>query len=91
MASHVARIERSNHRNLEGVPVEITTREVSAGREAWGGEFISRSADGIRPDERLSLTLDNGQQGTAKVSETRFDSRRPGETLVRLTGMGPLA
>ena len=38
-----------------------------------------------------TFTLDNGQKGAARVSETRFDSRTPDATIVHVTGTGPLA
>jgi hypothetical protein len=91
MASHLALIERSNHRDLDRVEVQVTVTELSAGRQSWSGEFLSRSADGILPNERLAFTLDNGQKGAARVSETRFDSRTPEATIVHFTGTGPLA
>ncbi len=91
MASHLALIERSNHRDLDHVEVQVTVTELSTGRQSWSGEFQSRSVDGILPNERLSLTLDNGQKGAARVSETRFDSRTPDATIVHFTGTGPLA
>jgi hypothetical protein len=91
MSSHIALIERSNRRDLDHVPVQLTITESSGGRQLWKGEFVSRSADGILPDERLSLTLDTGQKGTARVSETHFSSRTPETTLVHFTGTGPLA
>ena len=90
MASHLASIERSNHRDLDKVEVEVTITELSAGRQSWSGEFKSRSADGILPNERLTLTLDTGQKGTARVRETHFDSRTPDATMVHFTGTGPL-
>jgi hypothetical protein len=90
MASHLALIERSNHRDLDRVEVQVTVTELSTGRQSWSGEFQSRSVDGILPNERLSLTLDNGQKGAARVSETRFDSRTPDATTVHFTGTGPL-
>jgi hypothetical protein len=91
MTSHTARIERSNRKDLHQVEVRVNVIEPSKGRPSWSGEFMSRSADGIVPDERLALTLDTGQKGTARVSETYFDSRTPGATLVHFTGLGPLA
>jgi hypothetical protein len=90
MPTHVALIERSNRKDLDRVEVQVTVTELSAGRQSWSGEFVSRSADGILPNERLALTLDTGQKGTARVSETRFDSRTPEATLVHFTGTGPL-
>jgi hypothetical protein len=51
---------------------------------------MSRSKDGILPNERLALTFDTGQKGTARVSETRLDSRTPESTVVHFTGTGPL-
>jgi len=90
MSAHLALIERSNHRDLDRVEVKMTVTELSAGRQSWSGEFMSRSADGILPNERLSVTLDTGQKGTARVSETHFDSRAPEATLVHFTGTGPL-
>ena len=91
MSFHRAAIERSNRRNLERVEVDITVRDSSPGSKAWHGEFISRSADGILPDDQLVLTLDNGQRGTARVTETHFDSRTPAATTIRFTGTSPLA
>ena len=91
MASHLALIERTNHRDLDRVEVNVTVTELSPGRQSWSGEFMSRSADGILPNERLAFTLDNGQKGAARVSETRFDSRTPEATIVHFTGTGPLA
>jgi hypothetical protein len=90
MASHTALIERSNRKDLHEVEIQVTLRESGSGRSSWSGEFMSPSADGIVPDERLALTLDTGQKGTARVSETYFDSRTPGATRVLITGMGPL-
>jgi hypothetical protein len=91
MTSYMADIERSNRKDLSKVKVQVTIADPSAGRQSWSGEFISRSADGILPNERLALTLDTGQKGTARVSETYFDSRTPEATRVLFTGMGPLA
>jgi hypothetical protein len=91
MTPRLASIERTNRKDLQHVEVQVTVTEVSSGRQAWSGEFVSRSIDGILPNERLSLTLDTGQKGTARVSETLFDSRTPEATLVRFTGTGPLA
>ncbi len=90
MSAHVALIERSNRKDLNRVEVQMTLTEPGAGRQSWSGEFVSRSADGILPNERLWLTLDTGQKGTARVSETRFDSRTPEATMVHFTGTGPL-
>jgi hypothetical protein len=90
MTSHTALIERSNRKDLHEVEVQVIIREPGSGGASWSGEFMSRSADGIVPDERLALTLDTGQKGTARVSETYFDSRTPDATRVLFTGMGPL-
>lgn len=90
MAAHLALIERSNRKDLDRVEVDVTVSENSGGRQGWSGEFMSRSADGILPNERLRLTLDTGQKGTARVSETRFDSRTPDATVIHITGTGPL-
>ncbi len=91
MSSHLALIERSNRKDMNGVEVQLTITESSEGRQSWKGEFVSRSADGILPNERLSLTLDTGQKGTARVSETHFSSRTPEATLIHFTGTSPLA
>ena len=91
MAAYIARIERSNRKDLKNVEVQVTITDLSPGRQSWSGEFVSRSADGILPDERLALTFDTGQKGTARVSETLFDSRSPDTTLVHFTGTSPLA
>ena len=80
----------STERVAERVEVQITVAESSPGRPSWHGEFVARSTDGILPNERLMLTLDTGQKGTARVSETRFDSRTPATTVVHFTGMGLL-
>jgi hypothetical protein len=90
MSAHKARIERSNRRPLDHLEVELDIRDAGNGRQSWSGEFTSRSADGIVPDERLSLILDTGEKGTVRVNETRFDSRSPESTLVQFTGIGPL-
>jgi hypothetical protein len=90
MAAYMARIERSNRKDLPHVEVQVTITDLSQGRQSWSGKFVSRSADGIVPNERLALTFDTGQKGTALVSETLFDSRSPDTTLVHLTGTGPL-
>jgi len=90
MAAHLAFIERSNRKDMDHVEVQVTLTEMGAGRQTWSGEFLSRSADGILPNERLWLTLDTGQKGAARVSETRFDSRTPEATLIHFTGTGPL-
>jgi hypothetical protein len=91
MASYMAVIERSNRKHLSQVEVQVTIKDPSVGRQSWSGEFMSQSADGILPNERLGLTLDTGQKGTARVSETYFDSRTPEATRILFTGMGPLA
>lgn len=90
MASHLAHIERSNRKDLDGVEVNVTITALSAGRHSWSGDFLSPSAAGILPNERLSFTLDTGQKGTARVKETQFDSRTPSATVVHFTGTGPL-
>jgi hypothetical protein len=90
MSSHIARIERSNRRGLDHLAVELTITESSGGHKQWSGEFSSPSIDGILPDERLSLILESGEKGTARVKETRFDSRHPEATRVHFTGIGPL-
>lgn len=90
MAAYMALIERSNRKDLKNVEVEVTITDLSPGRQSWSGEFKSRSADGILPNERLAVTFDTGQKGTARVSETRFDSRTPDATFVHFTGTGPL-
>lgn len=90
MPSHLALIERSNHKDLNQVEVQLTITDLSGGRHSWRGEFLSPSAAGILPNESLSLTLDTGQKGTARVSETRFDSRSPHATMVHFTGTSPL-
>lgn len=90
MSSHVALIERSNRKDLSQVEVDLTIVEASAGRQSWSGQFISRTSDGILPNERLSFTLDTGQRGMATVDETAFDSRMPESTVVHFQGTGPL-
>ena len=90
MASHLALIERSNRKDLDQVEVRVTLTDLSSGRQTWSGDFMSRSADGILPNERLTFTLDTGQKGNARVSETHFDSRTPDATLVHFSGIGPL-
>jgi hypothetical protein len=90
MASYMALIERANRKDLDHVEVELTITDRSAGRQSWSGEFKSRSADGFLPNERLAFTLDTGQKGTARVSETYYDSRKPEATVVHFTGTGPL-
>jgi hypothetical protein len=91
MASYMAHIERGNRKDLGNIEVQLTITDRSTGRQSWGGEFKSRSADGILPNERIALTLDTGQKGTARVNETYFDSRTPEATVVHFTGTGPLA
>jgi hypothetical protein len=91
MTSHTARIERSNHKHLPQVDLQVTPRESSQNHGSWTGVFISRSADGFMPDERLALTLENGLKGTARVSETFFDSKTPDATRILITGTSPLA
>jgi hypothetical protein len=90
MAAFIATIQRSNRKDLANVEVQVTITDLSPGRQTWSGEFVSRSADGILPDERLALVFDTGQRGTAKVSETEYDSRTPEATLVHFTGTSPL-
>ena len=90
MPSLIALIERSNHKHLKRVEVELTITGASPDRQSWRGEFQSRSIDGILPNERLSLTFDTGQKGTARVSETHFNSRTPDATMVHFKGTGPL-
>jgi hypothetical protein len=91
MTSHTASIERSNHKDLHQVQLEVTPRETSRHQGSWTGVFMSRSTDGFMPDERLALTLDNGLKCTARVSETFFDSRAPDATRILITGTAPFA
>ena len=90
MPSHVALIERSNRKDLTHVEVNLTVTEAGAGRQSWSGNFTSRTTDGILPNERLTVTLDNGQKGMARVNETSFDSRLPDATVIHFRGTGPL-
>jgi hypothetical protein len=90
MPSHLALIQRSNRKDLSNVEVHMNISESDAGRQSWSGKFTSRSADGILPNERLAFTLDTGQKGTARVSETSFDSRTPESTVVHFRGTSPL-
>ena len=90
MAAYMALIERSNRKDLSNVEVQVTITDLSPGRQSWSGEFLSRSADAILPNEQIALTFDTGQKGTARVSDTMFDSRTPAITLVRFTGTTPL-
>jgi hypothetical protein len=89
MTSHTARIERSNRKDLQQVEVQVTPADSNRGPASWTGVFMSRSADGLVPDERLAITLDNGLKGTARVSETYFDSRAPDATRILITGTSP--
>jgi hypothetical protein len=91
MPSYFARVERTHGKSLNQVQVFIRVDEGSSGRPSWSGGFSSRSADGFLPSERIELTLNNGQKGSASVSRTVLDSRTPDETLVEFTGSGPLA
>jgi hypothetical protein len=90
LPSHIALIERSNHKHLKSVEVELTVTGTGPNRQSWSGEFMSRSTDGILPNERISVTFDTGLKGQARVSETRFDSRKPDATMVQFRGTGPL-
>jgi hypothetical protein len=90
MAAYIATIQRSNRKDLANVEVEVTITDLSPGRQSWSGEFVSRSADGILPNERLALIFETGQKGTARVNETQYDSRKPEATVVQFTGTGPL-
>ena len=89
MAAYMALIERSNRKEIPKVEVQVTMTDLP-GRQSWHGEFVSRSADAILPNERLALTFDTGQKGTARVSDTLFDSRTPETTVVHFTGTSPL-
>jgi hypothetical protein len=91
MPSYFARVERTHAKSLNQVQVFITVDEGSSGPSSWSGGFSSRSADGFLPSERIELTLNNGQKGSASVSRTVLDSRTPDQTLVEFTGSGPLA
>jgi hypothetical protein len=86
-----ALIERTNRQALKQVDVQVTVSDAGSGRQSWHGEFMSRTADGFLPSERIWLTLDNGQRGMANVSETHFNSRTPDATLIQFMGKGPLA
>ena len=90
MAAYMALIERSNRKDLTNVEVRVTITDLGPGRQSWGGEFVSRSADAILPNERLALTFDTGQKGTARVNSTLFSSRTPDTTIVHFTGTSPL-
>ena len=90
MAAYIARIERSNRKDLTNVEVQVTITDLSTSRQSWSGEFVSRSADAILPNERLAFTFNTGQTGSARVSDTLFDSRTPETTLVHFTGTSPL-
>ena len=86
-----ALIERTNRKALKQVDVRVTMTDPTSGRQSWRGEFMSRTADGFLPSERIWLTLDNGQRGMANISETHFNSRTPEATLILFMGKGPLA
>ncbi len=90
MTAYTALIERSNRKDLTDVEVRITMADPSASRQSWSGEFVSRSADAILPNERLALTFNTGQKATVRVSDTVFDSRTPETTLIHFTGTSPL-
>ena len=90
MQSLKALIERSNRKALKEVDVRVTVTDSTAGRQSWRGEFMSRTADGFLPSERIWLTLDNGQRGMDNISETHFNSRTPEATLIQFLGKGPL-
>ena len=91
MQSQKALIERSNRQSLKQVDVQVTITDSTSGSQSWHGEFMSRTADGFLPSERIWLTLDNGQRGMANISETHFNSRTPEATLIQFMGKGPLA
>jgi hypothetical protein len=91
MESMKAVIERSNRKAMEKVDVQVTVTDSGYGRQSWRGEFMSRTADGFVPSERIWLTLDNGQRGMASISETHFNSRTPETTLIQFVGKGTLA
>lgn len=91
MQSLKALIERTNRKALKQVDVRVTITDSTSGRQpSWRGEFMSRTADGFLPSERIWLTLDNGQRGMANISETHFNSRTPEATLIQFMGKGPL-
>jgi hypothetical protein len=90
MQSLKALIERTNRQALKEVDVRVTISDPTSGRQSWHGEFMSRTADGFLPSERIWLTLDNGQKGMANISETHFNSRTPESTLIQFLGKGPL-
>src|SRR4051812_43344752 len=54
MTSYTASIERSNHKNLHQVELQVTPRETGRQQESWTGVFVSRSIDGFMPNERLA-------------------------------------
>jgi len=91
MTSHTASIERSNRKHLHEVELQVTPQETNRSHASWTGVFMSRSSDGFMPDERFALTLENGMKGTARVSETYFDSRAPDATRILITGTSPFA
>ena len=91
MQSLTAIIERSNRKSVDRVDIQVTVTDSGAGRQSWRGEFMSRTADGFLPSERIWLILDNGQRGMASISETHFNSRTPQATLIQFVGKGPLA
>ncbi|MEP6573335.1 MAG: hypothetical protein ABJD11_11595 [Gemmatimonadota bacterium] len=91
MEPHKAIIERTNRKSVPQVDVQMTVTELSNGRQMWKGEFQSRSADGFLPNEKIAMTLSNGQKGTASISETELNSRTPDVTRILFTGVGPLA
>ena len=84
MSAHKARIERSNRKGMDQLDIELTVTDTGGGRQSWSGAFMSRSIDGILPDERFSLFLDTGQKGTARVKETEFDSIGHGDAEVEI-------
>ena len=86
MAAYMALIERSNRKDLPNVEVQVTITELGPGHQSWSGEFVSRSADAILPNERLAFTFSTGQKGTARVKSTLFYSRTPDTTLVHFIG-----
>jgi hypothetical protein len=97
----MALIERSNRKDLDHVEVQMHISDATGGRQAWGGEFMSRSADGILkvsglPETRLNelLRFEGGRIGFAvrldadAISAIPLDEGNAIEAGARVTGTG---
>ena len=89
MAAYIARIERSNRKDLKNVEVQVTITDLSPGRQSWSGEFVSRSADAGNHPRALYRHRSTGLAGPGSDGRSFQATRGVREGLSRAAHTHP--